>query len=419
MKSYARIVAPVCFSFLFATLVMGQIANHVVISEMFTGGGSSNSSVLYQRDWVELYNPTSSPVDVTGWTIQYKSATGTGTYGAGTALSGTIPAYGFYLIVSGTAGTGGVALPLSADADISLNLSGSSGRVVLCNDGTLVTAGSEGSATNLVDFVGYGTVNSNEGASAAPGASLTASLERKAQASSTAVTLASGGADEILGNGYDSNDNGNDLVSQSAPNPQNTGSAIEDNSSLPVEMTSFSATANHLTANIHWSTATEVNNFGFEIERKTVHSEWAKIGFVTGVGSSNSLHNYAYSDNVGQAGMYDYRIKQIDKNGGFKYSSVMQVEIGTAPKVLSLGANYPNPFNPTTNIEFSVPNDGRVVLKVYNVLGQEVAILFDGDALAGRLMKTSFDASRLTSGVYFSRLEYNGQAIVKRMILMK
>jgi hypothetical protein len=188
---------------------------------------------------------------------------------------------------------------------------------------------------------------------------------------------------------------------------------------LPVEMTSFSASANRLSSELRWSTATEVNNFGFEIERKSANTGWSKIAFVAGAGTSTSLHNYSYTDNVGQAGMYQYRVKQVDKNGTFKYSSEMQVEVGAVAKVLSLGDNYPNPFNPTTSIEFSIPTDGRAVLKVYNMLGQEVATLFEGVAASGKLMKASFDASRLSSGVYFSRLESGGHALVKRMLLLK
>ena len=188
---------------------------------------------------------------------------------------------------------------------------------------------------------------------------------------------------------------------------------------LPVEMTSFSLAANHLSTQLRWSTVTEINNFGFEIERKNSTTDWAKVGFVSGAGTSTSLHSYSFTDNVGQAGLFEYRLKQIDKSGSFKYSSVMQVEVGAVAKVLSLGDNYPNPFNPTTSIEFSVPTDGRAVLKVYNVLGQEVATLFDGEATAGRLMKATFDASRLSSGIYFSRLETAGQALVKRMMLVK
>ena len=200
----------------------------------------------------------------------------------------------------------------------------------------------------------------------------------------------------------------------------NTSYAIGNGAAaLPVEMVSFSAKAARLSAELHWSTATETNNFGFDIERKTTTDSWARVGFIAGAGTSTSLHNYSYTDNVGQAGSYEYRIKQIDKDGKFKYSSVTQVEVGAVAKILSLGANYPNPFNPSTSIEFSVPTDGRVMLKIYNMLGQEVATLFDGEATAGRLLKATFDASRLSSGVYFSRLEFGANALVKRMMLVK
>jgi hypothetical protein len=188
---------------------------------------------------------------------------------------------------------------------------------------------------------------------------------------------------------------------------------------LPVELASFAATANRLCAELHWSTSTEVDNSGFEIERKSGTAAWTKVGFVQGVGTSTSLHNYSYDDLVPQAGLYEYRLKQIDRGGAYKYSSVMQVEVGSAPKILSLGSNYPNPFNPTTDIEFSVPLDGRATLKVYNILGQEVATLFSGNAEAGKLIKATFDASRLSSGVYFSRLEFGGNALVRRMMLVK
>jgi len=191
------------------------------------------------------------------------------------------------------------------------------------------------------------------------------------------------------------------------------------NAVLPVEMVTFRATSNRLSAQLNWSTATEVNNFGFEIERSYRNTEWTRVGFVPGAGTSNSLHNYSFVDENVQSGLYEYRIKQIDKDGAFKYSQTLQVEVGTVPKVLSLGSNYPNPFNPTTTIEFSVPSDGKATLKVYSILGQEVATLFDGNAIAGNLNKVTFDASRLSSGVYFSRLESGGKSLIKRMMLLK
>jgi hypothetical protein len=193
---------------------------------------------------------------------------------------------------------------------------------------------------------------------------------------------------------------------------------------LPVELTSFTASASHLTTQLNWKTATEINNYGFDVERRTVSnqpsavSSWAKIGFVNGNGTSNVQHSYSFSDNVSESGTYAYRLKQYDNNGSFKYSQSTQVTI-EIPKVFTLNQNYPNPFNPTTNIDFSVAANGKAVLKVYNILGQEVAELYNGEAQAGKIIQTHFDASRLASGIYFSRLEADSKSLVKRMMFVK
>ena len=195
--------------------------------------------------------------------------------------------------------------------------------------------------------------------------------------------------------------------------------AIGTDNVLPVELASFTAAANRLSVGLNWKTATEVNNAKFDIERQpATSSQWTKIGSVAGGGTSNGPHNYSYTDNVGAAGIYSYRLKQIDRNGAFVYSQIVRLTI-EAPRVLSLSQNYPNPFNPTTVIQFTVPSEGRVVLKVYNVLGQEVATLFDGGATAGQYYQATFDASRLASGIYFSRLEFGGKMQVKKMLLLK
>jgi hypothetical protein len=116
--------------------------------------------------------------------------------------------------------------------------------------------------------------------------------------------------------------------------------------------------------------------------------------------------------------VYVYRIKQIDNDGAFKYSASTEVDAGVA-KGFELLSNYPNPFNPSTNLRFSVPQDGHATLKVYNTLGQEVVTLFDGTAIAGHYIPAIFDGSRYASGVYFSRLQYNGKSLVQRMIMTK
>jgi hypothetical protein len=208
--------------------------------------------------------------------------------------------------------------------------------------------------------------------------------------------------------------------------PGSQGLAIDDfvlnvdGLGLPVEMTSFTATMlNTNNALLTWSTATEVNNRGFEIERRTEKSSmWTSIGFVAGAGVSNVNQKYSYQDVILTSGVYVYRIKQIDNDGAFKYSASTQVDAGVS-KGLELVNNYPNPFNPTTELRFSVPENGYATLKVYNVLGQEVATLFDGVAEAGHYITMTFNAGNIASGVYFSRLQYNGKSMIQRMLLMK
>ena len=202
-------------------------------------------------------------------------------------------------------------------------------------------------------------------------------------------------------------------VRGSLPGPTLTGDV-----DLPVELTSFSALTKNNLVNLQWTTATEINNNGFDIER-AVDNSWTKIGFVAGNGTSNAPHNYSYTDNLGTTGTYSYRLKQIDHNGAFTYSQAVQVQVGAAPKVFALAQNYPNPFNPTTTMQFTVPNDGRATLKVYNTLGQKVATLFDGVASAGEYYQATFDGSRFASGIYFARLQFGGQTLVKKLLMTK
>jgi hypothetical protein len=195
-----------------------------------------------------------------------------------------------------------------------------------------------------------------------------------------------------------------------------------EDAALPVQLVSFAATASRLDAILRWSTATEMNNYGFVIERRAMsnsHSQWVKVGFVAGCGTSASPKEYSYTDKNLAPGRYAYRIKQIDQNGAFKYAASAEVEVGLAAKVFELSSNYPNPFNPSTRIDFTVPEDGHAVLKVYNMLGQEIATLFSGQAVAGQIHQATFDAAALPTGMYFSKLEYGNQLVIKKMVLLK
>jgi hypothetical protein len=205
-----------------------------------------------------------------------------------------------------------------------------------------------------------------------------------------------------------------------SPAPTLTAPINITGETLPVELTSMTVAAiGANSAKINWSTVTETNNSGFAVERRAEGSNaWSQVAFIAGAGTSSSAKQYSYQDDKVGAGVFYYRLKQIDNTGAFKYSSSVEVNVGVAGKVFQMG-NYPNPFNPSTEIQFSVPEDGFATLKVFNMLGQEVATLFSGVAKAGHFVSATFNASRFASGVYLSRLEYNGKSMVQRMLLAK
>jgi hypothetical protein len=168
---------------------------------------------------------------------------------------------------------------------------------------------------------------------------------------------------------------------------------------------------------LSWSTATEINNSGFEVERKQENSNWSNVAFVNGSGTTSSEKKYSYFDGSLTAGKYQYRLKQIDFDGSFEYSKVVDVDVN-APSKFELSQNYPNPFNPSTKISYSVPKTGYVSLKVYNALGQEVAGLVNGVKEAG-IHTIEFNAVNLNSGIYFYKLEAGDITQVKKMTLIK
>ena len=140
---------------------------------------------------------------------------------------------------------------------------------------------------------------------------------------------------------------------------------------------------------------------------------------MSGNGTSNTAHNYWYTDNPNTTGKFSYRLKQIDHDGKFKYSSTVEAAVGLAPQDYALSQNYPNPFNPTTVMTFAVKTDQHASMKVYNMLGQEVMTLFDGVAKADQLNRVQFNASSLSSGTYFYILQTGDTRQVKKMLLLK
>ncbi|QOJ27502.1 MAG: T9SS type A sorting domain-containing protein [Ignavibacteriales bacterium] len=166
---------------------------------------------------------------------------------------------------------------------------------------------------------------------------------------------------------------------------------------IPVELTSFTASVSGNVVNLNWATATETNNKGFEVQRKSTAGEFKTVAFVNGNGTTVETRSYSYSDIISE-GTYSYRLKQVDFDGSYAYSQT--VEVSAAPSEFSLEQNYPNPFNPSTMISFSLPFESKVSLMVYNTLGEVVSELVNGTFSAG-YNQVSFNASSLTSGIYF------------------
>jgi len=186
---------------------------------------------------------------------------------------------------------------------------------------------------------------------------------------------------------------------------------------VPVELTSFAAVVSGTDTKLSWNTATETNNKGFDIERMNADGTFEQIGFVPGFGTTTEPKSYTYVDLKLDAGNYTYRLKQIDYDGSFSYSDVIEVEVAT-PATFALEQNYPNPFNPSTKIRFSIPTETDVRLNVYNTLGQEVAEIVNSRLKEG-YHEVNFDAFSLTSGIYFYRLEADKFVDVKKMIIIK
>jgi hypothetical protein len=194
------------------------------------------------------------------------------------------------------------------------------------------------------------------------------------------------------------------------------------NNTLPVELASFSASVKGSTVQLTWSTATEVNNYGFDVERSSGNSGWQKIGFVAGAGNSNSPKDYSFTDNPSGGTSFSYRLRQIDVAGSFKYYDAVTVNLTLSdePQLLQ---NSPNPFNPSTSIKFYIPNNSDVSIKIYDVLGREVTTLVNQQTTAGyHIVYWNGKDSRgedVSSGIYLYRLTAGSISQTKKMNLLK
>ncbi|MCL5030344.1 MAG: lamin tail domain-containing protein [Bacteroidetes bacterium] len=437
MKYYFKIL--MLFIILIFNTSRGQQAGYVVIAEIYGGGG--NSGAYYKNDFILLYNPTASSVSLNGWSVQYAAATSSSW--SLTNLSGSISAGGYYLIQEDT-GTGGSADLPTPNISGSIAMSATAGKVALVNSTTALSGTNAVTDPSVVDFVGYGGTANEFETAAAPAPSNSASIRRKDNSeNSNSAGFGSGGS------GWDSNNNSSDFT---------VATLSISNTTLPVEFTSFIANIFNSSVQLKWQTATEVNNYGFEVERlNPPHNPlpggeekypshnplpggeekypplsplpggekkgWVKIGFVNGNGNSSSTKDYTFIDpaigtgkNI-SSGKYSYRLKQIDNNGAYKYSNVVEVSF-MKPAKFALEQNYPNPFNPSTTISFSIPIYFTHCLKLYDVLGREVQTLINENRKAGT-HNINFYANNLSNGVYMYKLTAGNYSEIKKMILLK
>lgn len=195
-----------------------------------------------------------------------------------------------------------------------------------------------------------------------------------------------------------------------------------NNTSLPVNLVSFTSSVIGNNVELNWATSNEINNEGFEIERRVIGltgaETWQKIGFVQGNGNTSETKEYSYFDKGLSSGKFAYRLKQIDYNGNFEYFELTNEVIIGVPGSIRLSQNYPNPFNPVTRISFEIPNKMNVKLNVYDVTGKLVSQLLNRE-IEGGYYEYRFDGSNLSSGVYYYRLETGSFTETKKMLLVK
>ena len=190
-----------------------------------------------------------------------------------------------------------------------------------------------------------------------------------------------------------------------------------DSNVLPVELTSFTAQAQDQTVILNWVTATELNNNGFEIQRKVLESDFATVGFVKGEGTTTNQKEYSFVDRNLADGKYFYRLKQLDFNGVYEYSNTIEVDVRSLDN-FTLEQNYPNPFNPTTTIGYVLQEKSSTKLILMNAIGEEIAVLVNEEQDKG-YHRAELDGKNLSSGIYFYTLQAGSFTQTKKLILMK
>ncbi|HPS65199.1 MAG TPA: T9SS type A sorting domain-containing protein, partial [Ignavibacteria bacterium] len=194
-------------------------------------------------------------------------------------------------------------------------------------------------------------------------------------------------------------------VSVTNPDGQSSSSSTILSAPLPVNLLAFnSSVQNGNDVLLRWSTSSEIDNSGFDIERKSSTSGWNKIAFIKGNGTTSTVSQYSFADRKLNSGKFSYRLRQIDYNGNFQYLNLSgDVNISLPPKFF-ISQNYPNPFNPLTKIDFAIPSDANVIIKLYDIRGREIKTIYTGSTTAG-YYTVSLSSDDLSSGTYFYRIE--------------
>lgn len=377
----------------------------VVISQVYGGGGASTGSPSFKNDFIELFNRGSVSFDLSGHSVQYASATGSGW--SVTQLSGSILP-GQYFLIQESGGTAGDPLP-PPDTSGTIAMSSVNGKVAFVA-GTAALTGVCPTEPSVLDLVGYGSASCYEGAGAVPALSTTLSALRS-----------SGGC-------LDTDDNGRDFIT-GAPTPRNRSTLAAPCGPVPIQLGYFTAVLNPSRASVdlEWGTESETNNYGFEVQKKLVQSplfETVPNSFVSGHGTTLSPQYYAYSDTGALSGTWYYRLTQIDLDGTRYYSHALLVAVVTGlddagrPDRIVLLRNYPNPFNPSTTIEFSVGATAMASLSIHNVLGQRVATLVEGRVLPG-IHRIKWNADGQAEGVYICRFQAGNTVRAQKLVLVK
>jgi len=207
------------------------------------------------------------------------------------------------------------------------------------------------------------------------------------------------------------------VLNEGTPTVSASGGIFTVNYMIPVELISFNAVVKAKDVLLTWDTASECDNYGFEIERALHPNEWSTIGFAPGHGTTTLNHHYSFTDKNVKVGTYFYRLKQVDIDGKFNYSPIIELVV-CPPKKFFLGQNYPNPFNPMTVIPFDLPQQANIKLILYNLLGAEVKIIASGIYKQGH-HEVLFNATDLGVGLYFYRMEAEDFVDVKKLLILK